>query len=161
MQRVQLLTTVSPQSAAESSRVAMQDLTGFVKLKKTLLYYCRGSASLLTSPSGMRSPLLSPRCHTSQQRMPASPAAVSTKASLACAADIAYTAAMDTVASTQRRSTYDDSYDSAAPMSVVSGWERVEEDLGIDEGPGADPQEWEEMVSLLSFDGEEHKRVMR
>jgi hypothetical protein len=46
-------------------------------------------------------------------------------------------------------------------MSVVSGWERVEEDLGIDEGPGADPQEWEEMVSLLSFDGEEHKRVMR
>ncbi len=46
-------------------------------------------------------------------------------------------------------------------MSVLSGWERVEEDLGLDEEPGNDPQEWEEMVSLLSFDGEEHKRVMR
>jgi hypothetical protein len=46
-------------------------------------------------------------------------------------------------------------------MSVLSGWERVNEDLGLDEAPGADPQEWEEMVSLLSFDGEEHKKVTR
>jgi hypothetical protein len=37
----------------------------------------------------------------------------------------------------------------------------VEEDLGLDDEPNHDPQEWEEMVSLLSFDGEEHKRVMR
>jgi hypothetical protein len=109
----------------------------------------------------MRSPLLSPRCPNSQQRTPASSVAVSSKASLANAADITYTAALDVAVSTQRRSTYDDAYDSAAPMSGVSGWERVEEDLGIDEGPGADPQQWEEMVSLLSFDGEEHKRVMR
>lgn len=65
-------------------------------------------------------------------------------------------------ASTQRRSSgFDDYYDSAVPVSVLSGWERVEEDLGLDEAPGADPQEWEEMVSLLSFDGEEHKKVTR
>lgn len=46
-------------------------------------------------------------------------------------------------------------------MTGFSGWDRVEEDLGLDEAPDNDPQEWEEMVSLLSFDGEEHKRVMR
>lgn len=46
-------------------------------------------------------------------------------------------------------------------MSGFPGWERVEEDLGLDDEPNHDPQEWEEMVSLLSFDGEEHKRVMR
>jgi len=58
--------------------------------------------------------------------------------------------------------TYDDAYDSArSPMTGFSGWDRVEEDLGLDEAPDNDPQEWEEMVSLLSFDGEEHKRVMR
>lgn len=45
--------------------------------------------------------------------------------------------------------------------SACLGWARVEEDLGLDEAPGADPQEWEEMVSLLSFDGEEHKHVTR
>lgn len=46
-------------------------------------------------------------------------------------------------------------------MPACLGWARVEEDLGLDEAPGADPQEWEEMVSLLSFDGEEHKHVTR
>jgi hypothetical protein len=47
-------------------------------------------------------------------------------------------------------------------MTACPGWERVEEDLGLDEAPGAaDPREWEEMVSLLSFDGEEHKHVTR
>lgn len=46
-------------------------------------------------------------------------------------------------------------------MSMVLGWERVQEDLGLDEAPMTDPQEWEEMVSLLSFDGEEHKKVTR
>jgi hypothetical protein len=62
---------------------------------------------------------------------------------------------------TQQRRSFDDSYDSAVPMCVGDAWERVQEDLGIWEPPGNDAQEWEEMVSLLSFDGEEHKRVMR
>lgn len=110
-----------------------------------------------SGPASKPSPLLSPRCH---------PAAHTSTPAAAYRADRVATAepaAPQHSSAVQRRSSgFDDSYDSAVPMAALPGWERVEEGLGL--GPeelGSDPQEWEEMVSLLSFDGEEHKRVTR
>lgn len=116
-----------------------------------------------SGPAGKPSPLLSPRCHLAPAptccQQPSAPAA----AYRAGTAELAAPQHSSTGSKVQRRSSgFDDSYDSAVPMAALPGWERVEEDLGLlDEVPLSDPQEWEEMVSLLSFDGEEHKRVTR